>query len=78
MSVRAWCQQNGISNVSYYFHQRKIRETVLEEKQIVPVKLPSVSLANEITIESENIRITLLVGVSPEQLTAILRGLKSC
>ena len=35
MSVKAWCQANGISTGSYYFHLRKIRESVLEENQII-------------------------------------------
>ncbi|MBO5119394.1 hypothetical protein J6B78_05735, partial [Methanocorpusculum sp.] len=40
MSVKAWCQQNGISTGSYYFHLRKIRESVLEENQIIPLEPP--------------------------------------
>ena len=35
-SVKAWCLKIGISAGSYYYHLRKIRESVLEEHLIVP------------------------------------------
>ncbi len=59
MSVKAWCQENGISTDSYYFHLRKIRESVLEEHQIVPLQNSKPKTGNEIRIESGGITITL-------------------
>ena len=59
MSVKAWCQENGISAGSYYFHLRKIRESVLEEKQIVSLNPPKPVSSSEIRIESGRITITL-------------------
>ena len=78
MSVKAWCQTNGISTGSYYFHLRKIRESVLEENQIIPLEPPKPVSSSEIRIESAGITITLPETVSPEQLTAVLSALKSC
>ena len=78
MSVKAWCQQNGISTGSYYFHLRKIRESVLEENQISPLEPPKPVSSSGIRIESDSITITLPETVSPEQLTAVLSALKSC
>ena len=78
MSVKAWCQQNGISTGSYYFHLRKIRESVLEENQIIPLEPPKPVSSSGIRIESDSITITLPETVSPEQLTAVLSALKSC
>ena len=78
MSVKAWCQQNGISTGSYYFHLRKIRESVLEENQIIPLEPPKPVSPSGIRIESDSITITLPETVSPEQLTAVLTALKSC
>ena len=78
MSVKAWCQQNGISTGSYYFHLRKIRESVLEENQIIPLEPPKPVSSSGIRIESDSITITLPETVSPEQLTAVLTALKSC
>ena len=78
MSVKAWCHANGISTGSYYFHLRKIRETVLEENQIVSLDPPNPASSSGIRIESGGITITLPENVSPEQLTAVLSALKSC
>ena len=78
MSVKAWCRANGISTGSYYFYLRKIRESVLEENQIVSLDLPKPVSSSGIRIESGGITITLPETVTPEQLTAVLSALKSC
>ena len=78
MSVKAWCQQNGISTGSYYFHLRKIRESVLEENQIIPLEPPKPVSSTGIRIESAGITITLPETITPEHLTAVLTALKSC
>ena len=78
MSVKTWCQQNGISTGSYYFHLRKIRESVLEENQIIPLEPPKPVSSTGIRIESAGITITLPETVTPEQLAAVLSVLKSC
>lgn len=78
MSVKAWCRVNGISTGSYYFHLRKIRESVLEENRIISLVPPKPSSSSRIHIESGGITITLPENVSPEQLAAVLSALKSC
>lgn len=78
MSVKVWCQENGISTGSYYFHLRKIRESVLEENRIVSLDPPKPVSSSGIRIESGGITITLPENVSPEQLTAVLTALKTC
>ena len=77
-SVKAWCQQNGISTGSYYFHLRKIRESVLEENQIIPLEPPKPGSSTGIRIESAGITVTLPENAAPEQLAAVLTALKSC
>lgn len=78
MSVKAWCRENGISTGSYYFHLRKIRESVLEGNQIVALEKPKPVSSSGIRIESGSITITLPGNAAPEQLTAVLSALKSC
>lgn len=82
LTVREWCKENGITEGSYYFHLRKVREALLEEKQVVPVspgKPPASPVSSErIWIETAEIRITLPECVSPEQLQAVVQALKSC
>ena len=78
MSVKAWCQANGISTGSYYYHLRKIRESVLEENQLVALAPSKPVSSSGIHIESDGITITLPETVSAEQLTTVLSALKSC
>ena len=78
MSIKAWCQENGVATSSYYHYLRKIRESMLQEKQLVPVELPKPTGSSGIRIESGEITVTLPESVSAEQLTAILSALKSC
>jgi len=78
MSIKAWCRENGISTGSYYFHLRKIRESVLEENQIVSLDPPKPVSSSGIRIESGGITITLPENAAPELLTAVLSALKSC
>ena len=78
MSIKAWCQENGVATSSYYHYLRKIRENMLQEKQIVPVELPKPTGSSEIRIESGGITVTLPETSSEKQLTAILSVLKSC
>jgi len=78
MSIKAWCQENGVATRSYYHYLRKIRENMLQEKQLVPLELPKPASSPAIRIESGSITVTLPETASAEQLTAILSVLKSC
>ena len=73
MSIKAWYRENGISTSSYYHYPRKIRESVLEENQIVSIEKPTIS--DGIRIESAGIT---SICLRQEQLTAVLSALKSC
>ncbi len=75
-SIKVWCRENGVATSSYYHYLRKIRESVLEENQLVSIEKPTIS--EGIRIESAGITVTLPDTVSAEQLTAILSALKSC
>lgn len=77
-SIKAWCRKKGVATSSYYHYLRKIRESVLEENQLVSIGKPSSVSSEGILIESAGITVTLPETVSPEQLTAVLSALKSC
>lgn len=78
MSIKAWCRENGVATNSYYHYLRKIRENMLQEKQLVPLELSKPALSAGIRIESGGITVTLPETSSEEQLTAILSALKAC
>lgn len=78
MSVRSWCQENGVTTGAYYHHLRKIRETMLQEKEIVPLAAPKAAEPAGIRIEADGITVTLPETAAADQLTAILSVLRSC
>ena len=77
-SVHAWCEEKGISASTYYRYLRKIRETLLQDNQIVALELPKPESTSDIRIECGTITVTLPGNISGEQLVAILSALKSC
>lgn len=77
-SVHAWCEEKGISTSTYYRYLRKIRETLLQDNQIVALEMPKPESPSDIRIECGSITVTLPGTVSGEQLAAILSALKSC
>lgn len=78
MRVKDWCEENGITVGTYYFHLRKLREAMQEESQIVSLAQPKPAQNREIEIRAGELQIRLPESASPEQLQAILRELKSC
>ncbi len=81
-TVTEWCAENGIAKKTFYYRLRQIRKDMIEtgaSHDIVPIttvpeqekiKKPS------IRINGSGISIELPVEVSPEVLTAAIRGLR--
>ena len=76
LSVKAWCEQNGIKASTYYARLRKLREKVCRE--IVPIEAPKAKSISEIQITSGDITISLPSNIDRETLTSVLAALKSC
>ena len=76
LSVREWCNQNGINPSTYYSRLRKLREKVCSE--IVPIEAPMTETISEIKITSGEIAISLPSNISQETLTKVLMALRSC
>ena len=49
--VQVWCKENGIAASTYYRYLRKIRETLLQDNQIVALELPQTEKPADIRIE---------------------------
>ena len=81
---KAWCKEHGIDIKSFYYYQRKLYNTVMEEQtkfiELKPVEstsvssLPSTSVAR-LTING--VVLELCPGVDSETVTSIVRGLKN-
>ena len=83
-TIKAWCEENGIARTTFHNRLRQIREAALEPKQeIVPVSAceeTHTPPANTgvIRINGRGITAELPQDISPELLTALLKGLSSC
>ena len=88
MTVRAWCQENGLSEKTYYYWQRRLFQVLSEQQQAI--QQPAFA---EITPKPNNIRsfggvaVTVrIVGVEADihngadtaAVETVLRILKSC
>lgn len=84
-TIKAWCEENGIARTTFHNRLRQMREAALEPKhEIVPVR-DSVEetkvLADNtvvIRISGRGITAELPQDISPDLLTALLKGLSSC
>ena len=85
-AVRRWCAEQNLSTKTFYYRLRKLREAVIKQEQheIVLVKAcdeethaPTAN-ASTIRITSRGITAELPQDISPELLTALLKGLSSC
>ena len=85
-TIKAWCEENGIARTTFHNRLRQIREAALELKhEIVPVNadagsmnIPTVAAERVIRINGRGITAELPQDISPELLTALLKGLSSC
>ena len=85
-TVRRWCEEKNLSTKTFYYRLRKLREATIKQEQheIVPVR-DSVEETKVLTANTGVIRINgrgitaeLPQDISPELLTALLKGLSSC
>ena len=83
-TIKAWCEENGITRTTFHNRLRQIREAALEPKQeIVPVSAceethtPTAN-TGAIRITGRGITAELPQDISPDLLMALLKGLSSC
>ena len=55
MTVSAWCELHGINVKTYYYHLRRVRESLLTESRVVPLNTKNIS--DNIEIFSGDMRI---------------------
>lgn len=82
LSVREWCRQNNVSEPSYYYYLKKIRQSILEEdggsQSFVPVVLKDESVKKDpelIEIIKGDIRIQVPESTNIDLLVDVLKVL---
>ena len=77
LTVQQWCRDNGMSPKTYYYHLRKVRESIIEsEPAIVPLN-NKVASSEKIEISDGEINIALPANMNIEALSAVIRVLKN-
>lgn len=84
-TIKAWCEENGIARTTFHNRLRQIREAALEPKQEIVQVSACVEEMHTPPANTGAIRITgrgitaeLPQDISPDLLTALLKGLSSC
>ena len=87
MTVRDWCQENGLSEKTYYYWQRRLFQTLSEQQQVIqqpafaeitptPNVRPSSGVA--VTIRIPGVEAEIYNGADAATVETVLRILKSC
>ena len=81
LSVRAWCEQNGIAVSSFHYRQQKVWNALQQRNQFVEVPLQVDEYRSEsiaATVHIGEVRADIHNGVDEATLAALIRALKSC
>ena len=75
---KAYCQQQGISEKTYYYWLRKLRTAAVEQAapQIMELKAAREERAEELYIRYRGAELRLPAGTDIEAIAAILRSLQ--
>ena len=81
LSVRAWCQENEVSEQTYYRWQRRLYELAREEREggfaeITPIRRTPGSIA--VTMQIGGAELAVHNGADAATVEAVLRAVKSC
>ena len=83
MTVRAWCRENGLSEKTYYYWQRRLFQTLSEQKTVYKTAFAEVTPP----VCSGNVAVTVRIagavadihpGADAATVETVLRILKSC
>ena len=82
MSVRQWCQENGINISSYYKWQRKVYAAAQAQQERSFVEVKSVQSAAvggvAVTLRIAGAELDIHNGADATTVEAVLRAVKSC
>ena len=77
LTVQQWCRDNGMSPKTYYYHLRKVRESIIESTPAIVPLNNKVASSEKIEISDGEIKIALPANMNIEALSAVIRVLKN-
>ena len=82
--IKVWCAEHGVPLSSFYKWQRKMRDSLLAEEkaeiQFQELEMPrnryGTPDSDRILLHIQDILVELPAGASPEQISAVIRGIR--
>ena len=80
MTVREWCNQEGLSEKTYYYWQHKLYRIVTEEPSFVEIPATPIPTVSDVvaTIQIGHLCAAIHPGADEATMTALFRAMKSC
>jgi len=79
MTVRQWCEENGITPNTYYRWQKKVYDAVcMEREQFYEVPIAKPTSGVVVSIEIGGVTANVRKGADETTILAALRAIKSC
>lgn len=85
ITVRAWCQGNGLSEKTYYYWQQRLFQTLTEQQTVhetafseVTPPQPVCSGNAAVTVRISRVEADIYNGADASTVETVLRILKSC
>ena len=81
LSVRAWCQENGVSEQTYYRWKRRLYELAQNQQEsrfaeVTPAGKKCNGIA--VTVQLGSVELAIHNGADAATVEAVLRAVKSC
>ncbi len=86
MTVRAWCRENGLSEKTYYYWQRRLFDTLSQQREAVQPTFAEIT-PSSVNRQNSSIAVTVRIsgaeadihtGADAATVETVLRVLKSC
>lgn len=79
-SVKNWCQENDISEKTYYYWQRRIFKIAQEQQEMEFAELHSFRPVSPVaaSVEISGMNVQVYAGADEPTLSALFRALSSC
>ena len=81
LSVKTWCQENGVSEQTYYQWQRRLYELAQnqQENRFAEITAPAKNRSGiAVTVQFGGVELAIHNGADATTVEAVLRAVKSC
>ena len=75
LTIKQWCEENGIKPNTFYCRLKKIREQFIDAPTIVSLNIPQQQCQSKIHIGKNDLQISLPSDIDPETLLALVKAL---